>query len=169
MQLLSDKTATSGFVLASLLLIIVLMACVNGNKPDKASTQANTSEAPLRISETPSPSPQVPLSELPKTPTPSAPSKMVKDLAKIEGVENDTAKVARIVSLLTELDAKYPENSEQIGDMTAGAYGEITKKGESASIIEIMEAMIEVAESEAKITYADAVTAYALLRINGMK
>jgi len=53
---------------------------------------------------------------------------MVKNLAIIEGVENNNEKVARISSLLMELDAKYPENSEQIGDMTAGAYGEITKK-----------------------------------------
>jgi hypothetical protein len=144
-------------------------ACVDINKSNKTSTQTNVSNSTLTSATTPSPLPQASLSELPKTPTPSAPSKMVKNLAIIEGVENNSGKVARISSLLTELDAKYPENSEQIGDMTAGAYGEITKKGQSASIIGIMEAMIEVAESKSKIPYADAVTSYALLRVNGMK
>ncbi len=32
-----------------------------------------------------------------------------------------------------------------------------------------MEAMIEVAESKSKVTYADVVTSYALLRVNEMK
>jgi hypothetical protein len=139
------------------------------NKSNKTSTQTNVSNSTLTSATTPSPSPQASLSELPKTLTPSALSEMVKNLAIIEGVENNSQKVTRISSLLTELDAKYPENSEQIGDMTAGAYGEITKKGQSASIISIMEAMIEVAESKSKITYADAVTAYAMLRVHGMK
>lgn len=100
----------------------------NINKSNKTSTQTNVSNSTLTSATTPSPSPQTSLSELPKTPTPPAPSKMVKNLAIIEGVENNNEKVARISSLLMELDAKYPENSEQIGDMTAGAYGEITKK-----------------------------------------
>ncbi len=52
--------------------------------------------------------------------------------------------------------------------MTAGAYGQITKKGQSASIIDIMETMSEVAGSKSKISYADAVSAYAILQIAGM-
>ena len=94
---------------------------------------------------------------------------MVRNLAIIEGVENDSEKVARISSLLTQLDAQYPETAEQIGDMTAGAYSEITKRGHSASIIDIMEAMMTVSEAKSGITYADAVTSYALLRVEGMK
>ncbi len=169
MQSLMDKLMALRFVVAALLLNALLIACVDINKSNKTSTQTNVSNSTLTSATTPSPLPQASLSELPKTPTPSAPSEMVKNLAIIEGVENNSGKVARISSLLTELDAKYPENSEQIGDMTAGAYDEITKKGQSASIIGIMEAMIEVAESKSKVTYADAVTSYALLRVNEMK
>jgi len=94
---------------------------------------------------------------------------MVQNLAIIEGVQRDETKTARIRTLLSQLDTKYPENEEQIGDMTAGAYGEITKRGHSASIIGIMEAMMSVSEAKSGISYADAVTSYALLRVNGMQ
>jgi hypothetical protein len=94
---------------------------------------------------------------------------MVQNLAIIEGVQRDKVKVARIQTLLSQLDERYPENETQIGDMTAGAYGQITKRGNTASIIGIMEAMMEVSEAKSGISYADAVTAYALLRVNGME
>jgi hypothetical protein len=105
----------------------------------------------------------------PKAPTPPTQTTMVQNLAVIEGVQGNEAKISRIRTLLAQLDSKYPENDQQIGDMTAAAYNEIQKKGHSASIIGIMEAMIKVSESKTKITYADAVTSYALLRVSGMK
>ena len=104
-----------------------------------------------------------------KSSTPRAYSTMVRNLAIIEGVQNDEAKISRIATLLSQLDERYPENEEQIGDMTAGAYSEIKKKGHAASIIGIMEAMMTVSEAKSGITYADAVTSYALLRVNGMQ
>ncbi len=94
---------------------------------------------------------------------------MVQNLAIIEGVQGNEPKISRIKTLLSKLDAKYPENEQQIGDMTAAAYNQIQKKGQSASIIGIMEAMMKVSESKTQTTYADAVTAYALLRVSGMK
>jgi len=103
------------------------------------------------------------------TSTPPAKSKVVQNLAIIEGVKRDETKTERIRTLLSQLDTKYPENEVQIGDMTAGAHGEITKRGQSASIIEIMEAMMTVSEAKSGISYADAVTSYALLRVNGMQ
>jgi len=147
-ELLKPKTETA----------VVNTANINASTPptiiNSSANQSATAKPTDRNKPTPSPTKEV--------------RTMTRNLATIEGVENNTEKVARIDSLLTQLDAKYPENSEQIGDMTAGAYGEITKKGHSASIIGIMEAMIEVAGSKSKITYADAITAYAMLRVNGM-
>jgi hypothetical protein len=166
MQFWMNKLMALRFVAAVLLLNLLFMACVGINK---SSTQRNVSNSTLISAATPSPLLQISPSTLPETPESSALREMVKNLAIIEGVENNSGKVVRISSLLAELDKKFPENFKQIGDMTAGAYGEITKKGHSASIIDIMEAMIEVAGNKSKITYADAVTSYALLRVSGMK
>lgn len=136
------------------------------NPPKTPSTATTPSSSPIASS----PSPTTNKSSSPARSAPNQTySKMVQNLAIIEGAQNNEAKKSRIASLLSQLDKKYPENEEQIGDMTAGAYSEIKKRGHSASIIGIMEAMITVSEAKSSITYADAVTAYALLRVNGMK
>lgn len=135
------------------------------NPPTQSVTN---SSAPSPIADSSSPIASNSVSPSP-TSTPPARSRMVQNLAIIEGVQRDEAKIARISTLLSQLDARYPENEEQIGDMTAGAYREITRRGNSASIIEIMEAMMTVSEGNSGTSYADAITLYALLRVNGMR
>ena len=155
-------TGTQKAIIAggAILLLIILVANsnrVNQNQRDAPPTQSAQS-APAKSPDPPT-----------RSEAPRGYSTMVQNLGIIEGVQSDDGKLSRINTLLDQLDAKYPESAQQIGDMTAAAYNEIRKKGQSASIIGIMEAMMKVSESKTKLSYSDAVTSYALLRVNGMK
>jgi hypothetical protein len=147
------------FLIATILSLVgcggIHEAPSNANKTTPTATPSNTTSRPS--------------SPNPTTPATTPENTMVKNLAIIEGVERDEVKVSRIRTLLAQLDERYPENQQQIGDMTAAAYNQIQKKGHSASIIGIMEAMMTASESKAKVSYADAVTAYIMLRVSGMR
>jgi double zinc ribbon protein len=148
--------ACAGFIL--LIFIVTNFSRSDRNREGNTGTTRPTSSTPSK-----------PLAPAPREATPRVYSTMVQNLAIIEGVQNNESKLSRISSLLAQLDAKFPEHEQQIGDMTAAASNEIKKKGQPASIIGIMEAMIIVSEAKSGISYADAVTAYALPRVKGMK
>ena len=144
----------SSFTTILVLVLTPNLACQDQSRSSQPSNSANTSASSSGSNPAPTATPE---------------STMVQNLAIIEGVQRDQTKVSRIRTLLAQLDERYPENQQQIGDMTAAAYDQIQKKGHSASIIGIMEAMMTASEAKTKVTYADAVTTYILLRLGGMK
>lgn len=98
------------------------------------------------------------------TPAPSPTRTMAQDLAIINDTPGDPTFIRCVNELLVELDAGYPEDQREIGDLTAQAHSVLIDKGKPAGIIEIMEEMQKLIGSAPGLTYKDAVIGWMLLR-----
>jgi hypothetical protein len=90
-------------------------------------------------------------------------------LAIIDRVQFDAIKVKRFRSVLNQLASKYPENQQQIGDMTAKAYQILEGKGVSESLLNIMEGMNLVCPTHSPkgYNYSTTISMYMVLRDTG--
>ena len=104
-------------------------------------------------------------------PPPLTSSRPIEEsLAIIDGVQFDAIKVNRFRSVLKQLASKYPENQQQIGDMTAKAYQILEGKGVSESLLNIMEGMNLVFPERSPIrgyNYSMTLSMYMALRDKG--
>lgn len=94
------------------------------------------------------------------------------DLAAIKNGRRVSASdpmVGAINEMLNTLDARYPENPQQIGDMTARAYQILRQEGHSADITQILREMQTAAVDGHGQTYADMLAAYMTLRASGSR
>ena len=76
--------------------------------------------------------------------------------------------VKRYNNILNQLDAKYIETKEQIGDMTSVAKKELASIGLSEPLINIMEGISRLIDQNTqKKEYADNIVCYIILRSKG--
>jgi hypothetical protein len=98
-----------------------------------------------------------------------APSRSLEEtLAIIDGRSNDELAVNRYRSLLQQLDVRFVESRQQIGDITAKAHEVLRDEGVAASLLDIMEGINRAAPSgSANERYSDYVALYISLRQKG--
>lgn len=97
------------------------------------------------------------------TPAPLPTRTLAQDLAIINDTPGNPTFIRRVNELLVELDAGFPENQREIGDLTAQAHAVLIDKGRPVGIIEIMEEMLKLVGAAQGLTYKDAITGWLLL------
>jgi hypothetical protein len=101
-------------------------------------------------------------------PLPPPPPSLEVQLAQVDGVDRDEAKVHRFRSLLKQLDAKFIENPQHIADQTEISEERLKKQGVTESLLTIMEGMNQVFDTPVKNqNYKDYIAAYVSLRAKG--
>lgn len=110
------------------------------------------------------------LSILGVTETKAQSNSMAHNLAIIEAgyqVDANHKYVKRFESLLEKLDQKYPENEEQIGNISANVKKILREeKGIEETLTNIMEGMNLVFSGTSPVKYSEAVSSYIVLRDN---
>jgi hypothetical protein len=89
-------------------------------------------------------------------------------LAVIDGQPGDELMMNRFRSLLGQLDARYIETSQQIGDMTVKAQQMLRDQGVAVRLLDVMEGMNRIPSlGVSNQRYAEYVAMYVVLRQEG--
>jgi hypothetical protein len=106
----------------------------------------------------------------PPEPTPSLDQDPAYDLAVIQAghrVDPADPSVAHFQEVLNQLSRSYGETPQQIADKTVKAQQMLAAKGLDDSFDDIIHAMITISTAKARISYADALASYIVLREGG--
>ena len=147
--------------------VFVAIGIVASESPEKqpsASASATAAATPIALM---TPAPAVPESAPPE-PIPS--QGPAYDLAVIQAghaVDPTDPRVAHFQEVLNMLSRNYGETPQQIADKTVKAQQMLAAKGLDDSIDDIIHAMITAFTAKARVSYADALAGYILLRETG--
>jgi hypothetical protein len=138
--------------------VFVAIGIVASESPEKQSPSASVTPAPA-----------VPESAPPE-PTASQGEGPAYDLAVIQAghrVDATDPSVAHFQEVLDVLSRSYGETPQQIADKTVKAQQMLAAKGLDDSLDDIIHSMITISTAKARVSYADALATYILLRETG--